>query len=92
MRADAASASWTWRLQPSSNWQGALVITVVAKAATTSIPIVFSIGADPIAAGLVSSLNRPGGNLVTLGVELGPKRLELAREIVPAAISAVSAR
>jgi putative tryptophan/tyrosine transport system substrate-binding protein len=70
---------------------GGTQAAIVAKAATTAIPIVFSIGADPIAAGLVTSLNRPGGNLtgvVTLAVELGPKRLELAHEIVPAASSA----
>ena len=63
---------------------------LAAKMATTAIPIVFSVSVDPVASGLVSSLSRPSGNLTgvtTLNVELGPKRIELARELVPPAAS-----
>jgi putative ABC transport system substrate-binding protein len=69
---------------------GSTVAALAAKAATDKIPIVFATGTDPIEVGLVTSLNRPSGNVTgvaTLNVEVGPKRLELMHELLPVATS-----
>jgi putative tryptophan/tyrosine transport system substrate-binding protein len=67
---------------------GGAPAALAAKSATTTIPIVFEMGGDPLALGVVGSLQRPGGNITgvsSLNVEVGPKRLEILHELVPTA-------
>lgn len=63
---------------------------LAAKAATSTIPIVFTTASDPVQLGLVPNISRPGGNITgvsQLNVEIGPKRLELAHQLMPTATS-----
>jgi putative ABC transport system substrate-binding protein len=83
MAADLAGRNVTVIVAP-----GGAPGALAAKSATSTIPIVFEMGADPVAMGLVRSFNAPGGNLTgvsSLNVEASAKRLEILRELIPAA-------
>ena len=86
--ADCRSSPRSWPSSPGAVIvaPGGAEVALAAKSATTTIPIVFEMGGDPVALGVVDSLSRPGGNLTgvsSLSVEVSRKRLEFMREVRP---------
>ena len=82
------AADWSIERLPRFSWAGGAGTAHAVKSTTTTIPIIFANGEDPVKSGLVPTLNRPDGNLTGVTfftIELGPKRIHLLRALAPGA-------